>query len=200
MIKIKSSIWYPTSIRLLEGRFWYGFLCGLPWLPRSFHELSWLSWIHGWQSSLVLSAFTVSTETFPSPNLLHSVAPSWWLDPHLPCGSDSVLARFGSRKILLLLHDSSHGSHFSTCQNMEPEEFLEKKSNFSLRRFSIYLTPNMALQNIILTSFFFFLPGSRGMRSPSHNFLKILSNRNEILQTCSGVNVVVPNIFWVHSV
>ena len=38
------------------------------------------------------------------------------------------------------------------------------------------------------------------MRSPCHNFSKMLSNRNEILQTCSGVNVVVPNTFWVHSV
>ena len=33
------------------------------------------------------------------------------------------------------------------------------------------------------------------MRSSCHNFLKILSNRNEISQTCSGVNVVVPNTF-----
>ena len=39
---------------------------------------------------------------------------------------------------------------------MEPEDFLEKKSNFSLHGFSRYLTPNMALQKIILTSFFFF--------------------------------------------
>ena len=33
------------------------------------------------------------------------------------------------------------------------------------------------------------------MRSPSHNFSKILSNRNEISQTCSGVNVVVLTLF-----
>ena len=33
------------------------------------------------------------------------------------------------------------------------------------------------------------------MRSSCHNFSKILSNRNEISQTCSGVNVVVPNTF-----
>ena len=38
------------------------------------------------------------------------------------------------------------------------------------------------------------------MRSPRHNFSKMLSNRNEILQTCSGVNVVVPNTFWVYSI
>ena len=69
----------------------------------------------------------------------------------------SVPARFGSRKIFLLLNDSSHDSHFSTRQNMEPEEFLEKKSNFSLNGFSRYLTPNMALQKIILTSFLFFV-------------------------------------------
>ena len=34
---------------------------------------------------------------------------------------------------------------------MEPEDFLEKKSNFFLHGFSRYLTPNMALQKIILT-------------------------------------------------
>ena len=119
----------------------------------------------------------------------------------------SVPARFGSRKIFLLLNDSSHDSHFSTRQNMEPEEFLEKKLNFSLYGFSRYLTPNMALQKIILTSFFVFFcfcfsfsSRSKAMRSPSHNFWKILSNRNEISQTCSGVSVVVPNTFWVHSV
>ena len=86
---------------------------------------------------------------------------------------------------------------------MEPHVFLEKKSNFSHHGFSRYLTPNMALQTIILTSFFFFFSfssRSRAMRSSSHNFSKILSNRNEISQTCSGVNVVVPNTFWVHSV
>ena len=41
---------------------------------------------------------------------------------------------------------------------------------------------------------------SRTMRSPRHNSSKMLSNRNFILQTCSGVNVVVPNTFWVHLV
>ena len=82
---------------------------------------------------------------------------------------------------------------------MEPEEFLEKKSNVSLDGFSRYSTPNMALQKIILTSFVFFSSSSRSraMRSPRHNFSKILSNRNEILQTYLGVNVVIPNTFWV---
>ena len=50
---------------------------------------------------------------------------------------------------------------------------------------------------------FCFFPSSsrsRAMRSPRHNSSKILSNWNEILQTCSGVNVVVPNTFWVYSV
>ena len=41
---------------------------------------------------------------------------------------------------------------------------------------------------------------SRAMRSPCHNFSKILSNQNEILQTWLEVNIVVPNTFWVHSV
>ena len=47
----------------------------------------------------------------------------------------------------------SHDAHFSTRQNMEHEEFLEKKSNFSLHGFLRYLTSNMALQKFILTSF-----------------------------------------------
>ena len=41
---------------------------------------------------------------------------------------------------------------------MELGVFLEKKSNFSLLGFARYLTPNMALQTIILTSFFVFFP------------------------------------------
>ena len=118
-------------------------------------------------------------------------------------GSASMTARFGSFAIFLLLNNLSHDPHFSACQNIETLDGIQKISNFSLRRFSRYLTPNMALQKIILTSFFVFCfssSRSRAMRSPRHNFSKLLSNRNEILQTCSGVNVVVPNTFWVHSV
>ena len=120
-------------------------------------------------------------------------------------GSSSVQHDLGLLRFFLLLNDSSHDAHISTRQNMEPKEFLEKKSNFSLHGFSRYSTPNMALQKIILTSFVFSSSSSsssrsKAMRSPRHNFSKILSNRNEISQTCSGVNVVVPNTFWVHSV
>ena len=64
-----------------------------------------------------------------------------------------MLLRHGSFTIFLLLNDMSHDAHFSTRQNMEPEESLEKKSNFSLHRFSRYSTPNMALRKIILTPF-----------------------------------------------
>ena len=71
-------------------------------------------------------------------------------------GVASVLLRHGSFTIFLLLNDMSHDAHFSTRQNMKPEESLEKKSNFSLNGFFRYLTPNMALQKIIQTSFFFF--------------------------------------------
>ena len=82
--------------------------------------------------------------------------------------------------------------------------FFGKKSNFSIHGFLRYLTPNMALQKIILTSFFFSFfsssSRSRAMRSPHYNSSKIFSNRNEILQTCLGVNVVFPGTFWVHSV
>ena len=113
--------------------------------------------------------------------------------------STSVPARFGSQKIFLILTDSNHDPHFPTCQNMETQDATQKISNFSFHRFSRYLTPNMALQKIILTSFFVFCfsssSRSRAMRSPWYNFSKILSNRNEISQTCSGVNVVVPSSF-----
>ena len=117
----------------------------------------------------------------------------------------SVLARLGSRKIFLLLNDLSNDPHFLECQNIETLNGTQKISNFSLHRFSRYLTPNMALQKIILTSFLFFVcfsssSRSRAMRSPRHNSSKILSNHNKILQTCSGVNGVLPNTFWVHSV
>ena len=60
----------------------------------------------------------------------------------------------------------------------------------------------MALQTIILTSFFFsfffFFP-VEGYAFSSHNFSKILSNRNDFLQTCSWVNIVVPDTFWAIS-
>ena len=49
-------------------------------------------------------------------------------------GVASVLLRHGSFTIFLLLNNMSHDAHFSTRQNMEPEESLEKKSNFSLKR------------------------------------------------------------------
>ena len=100
-------------------------------------------------------------------------------------GFTSVSHDFGSRKIFLLLNDSSHGPHFSACQNIETLDRIQKISNFSLKRFSRYLTPNMALQTIILTSFFFFFflffpffssSRLRAMRSPGHNSSKILSN------------------------
>ena len=64
--------------------------------------------------------------------------------------------------------------------------------------------PDIRLQTWLSRKLFWLLfsssSRSRAMRSPRHNFSKMLSNRNEILQTCSGLNVVVPNTFWVHSV
>ena len=48
------------------------------YLQRSIHAVIRRSRIHGWRSNLVLSTFTVSTETSPSPNpyrLLHSFDP-----------------------------------------------------------------------------------------------------------------------------
>ena len=71
-------------------------------------------------------------------------------------GFASVPLRFGSRKIFLLLNDSSHDPHFSAFQNIETLDRIQKISNFSFHRFSRYLTPSMAHQKIILTSFFLF--------------------------------------------
>ena len=58
--------------------------------------------------------------------------------------------------IFFLRNYSSHEAHFPRRQNMEPVDFLEKKTNFFLHGFSRYSTSNMALQKIILTSFFVF--------------------------------------------
>ena len=76
----------------------------------------------------------------------------------------SVPAKLGSRKIFLLLNDSSHDPHFLAYQNIETLDDIQKISNFSLYGFFRYLTPNMALQKIILISFFFlFLLSDRGL-------------------------------------
>ena len=65
------------------------------------------------------------------------------------CSTHKGLNDFFSPKLF------KHDAHFSTRQNMETWNFLEKKSNFSLHGFLRYLTPNMALQKIILTFFVF---------------------------------------------
>ena len=84
--------------------------------------------------------------------------------------------------------------------------FFRKKIKFFLHRLSRYSTPNMALQKIILTSFVFFLllllllpdRGLCVLRDITPR--RYWAIRNEISQTCSGVNVVVSGTFWVHSV
>ena len=66
----------------------------------------------------------------------------------------SVLARFGSRKIFSLLNDSSHDAHFSTRQNMQPENFFEKKIQFfSSRVFQIFDSKHGSPENY--SDFFF---------------------------------------------
>ena len=47
----------------------------------------------------------------------------------------------------------------------------------------------------VLFFLFFLFPKLRAMRFPSNNFSKILSNGNKFLQTCCGVNIVVPDTF-----
>ena len=59
------------------------------YLPRSIHEVVWLSCIHVWRSSLVLSTtFPVSTETIPSPSpyitfICPLLIPSSFLNSHV---------------------------------------------------------------------------------------------------------------------
>ena len=58
------------------------------YLPRSIHEVVWLSCIHGWRSSLVLSTLPVSTETIPSPSpyitfICPLLIPSSFLNSHV---------------------------------------------------------------------------------------------------------------------
>ena len=55
--------------------------------------------------------------------------------------------------MFLLLNHLSHDAHFSTRQNMETFQFSEK-FKFYLHSFSGYWTPNMAIQKIILYSFY----------------------------------------------
>ena len=88
---------------------------------------------------------------------------------------------------------------------MEPQVFLEKKIKFlSPQVFQIFDFKHGSAENY--SDFFFFCffssssSRSRAMRSSRHNSSKILSNWNKIFQKCSGVNVVVINTFWVHSV
>ena len=81
--------------------------------------------------------------------------------------------------------------------------FRKKIKFFSSRVFQIFDSKHGSPENY--SDFFCFFSSSsssrsRAMRSSCHNFSKILSNRNEISQTCSEGNVVVPNTFWVHSV
>ena len=91
--------------------------------------------------------------------------------------------------IFLLLNHLSHDTHFSKRKNMDIFQGLKKFKIFSLHRFSWYSIPNMALQKIILTSFFdicFSFSRSRAMRFPWHNFSKILSNPKNFRRHAQG--------------
>ena len=121
-------------------------------------------------------------------------------------GFTSIPLRFGSRKIFLLLNYSSHDPHFLICQNIETLDRTQKFQIFLFTGFPDNWLQTWLSRRLFWLLFLFFVffcfssSRSRAMRSPCHNFSKILSNRNEILQTWSEVNIVVPNTFWVHSV
>ena len=83
---------------------------------------------------------------------------------------------------------------------METQVFSEKNSNFSLHGFLDIWLQTWHSRKLFWLLSFFSSSRSRAMRSSCHNSSEILSDRNKISQTCSGVNVVVPYTFWVHSV
>ena len=68
-----------------------------------------------------------------------------------------MLSRLGSFTIFLLLTDSSYETHFSTRQNMDPEDFLEKKIKFFTSRvLKIFDFKHGSPENY--SDFFFLLP------------------------------------------
>ena len=73
---------------------------------------------------------------------------------------------------------------FFYTSKYETLEFFRKKIKFFYPRvFEIFDSKHGSPENY--SDFFFFSSSrSRAMRSPQHNSSKILSNRNEILQTC----------------
>ena len=76
-------------------------------------------------------------------------------------GVTSVLSRLGSFTIFLLLTDSSHETHFSTRQNMEPEDILKKKIKFfSPRVLQIFDSKHGSPENY--SDFYLLLP-DRGL-------------------------------------
>ena len=113
-----------------------------------------------------------------------------------------MTARFGSFAIFFTPKRFEPRPSFLCMSKYRNSRRDSKNSKFfSQQVFQIFDSKHGSPENY--SDFFFFTfssSRSRAMRSPRHNFSKILSNRNEISQTCSGVNVVVPNTFWVHSV
>ena len=108
----------------------------------------------------------------------------------------------GSGKIFLLLNYSSHDPQFFYTSRYRNFPVIRKKIKFlSSRVLQIFDTEHGSHENYSDFFFVFCFSSSqmRAMRSPSYNSSKILSNRNEFLQTCRWVNIIVQDTFWAIS-
>ena len=74
--------------------------------------------------------------------------------------------------------------------NLDFEYFAEVK----VIQISVEMS-SFACKILVFFFLFFLFPKLRAMCFPSNNFSKILSNANKFLQTCCGVNIVVPDPF-----
>ena len=119
--------------------------------------------------------------------------------------SDFLISATTLLRFLVLLR-GTHNSGFEkflTPERFEPRLpilYTSKNGTWRFLKNQCFLStglPDIWLRTWLYRKLFwlFFSSSSRSraMRSPCHNFSKILSNRNEISHTCSGVNVVVPN-------
>ena len=138
-----------------------------------FYSDQWTLWTQFRSTRESLKTQRLKLVEYPKNNWTSRIFEDIAIHSNIFLGSTSVLARHGSRKIFLLLNNSSHDPQFSTRKNMEPEEFLEKKIKFfSTRVFQIFDSKHGSPENY--SDFFCFSSSrSRAMRSPRHNFSKI---------------------------
>ena len=90
------------------------------------------------------------------PNHFHLLPRGFGINSQVIKLNNYVVQLIGSFTIFLLLNNISHDAHFSTRQNMEPEESLEKKIKFfSSQVFQIFDSKHGSSENY--SDFFFLL-------------------------------------------